>query len=321
MDIKNYVKRNVLNFKSQVLDKTYATKDDLANIDVKSAYESAVDGGYTGTREEFEQALANIGEVELPSNVVSSKSDVQLRPTVIFSFDQPAIDSRATILEESGFRGVYAWRPTSTNPGTDAMLELCRRGHDFSVYGGEGSLLPWTSTKDEWKAYIKPCLDRMSAVGVKYPTMYSCSQQISTPELTEACKELGFKYIRCGTINNVDPIQYVNWQTNNPSYEYFFPWSFANRAFENMKDKIDTAITNNYRIIIFSHQLGTDGNPEEVFRQIVEYVKSKVDLGVLDVLTPKEYYDKYQREADYQKMLTSYLNADPTDIDFTEWEV
>ena len=60
MDIKNYVKRNVLNFKSQVLDKTYATKDDLANIDVKSAYEQAVDGGYTGTKAEFEQALANI---------------------------------------------------------------------------------------------------------------------------------------------------------------------------------------------------------------------------------------------------------------------
>ena len=29
-------------------------------INAKSAYEQAVDGGYTGTREEFEQALANI---------------------------------------------------------------------------------------------------------------------------------------------------------------------------------------------------------------------------------------------------------------------
>lgn len=62
MDIKNYVKRNVLNFKSQVLDKAYATKDDLANIDGKSAYEQAVDGGYTGTEAEFEQALASLGD-------------------------------------------------------------------------------------------------------------------------------------------------------------------------------------------------------------------------------------------------------------------
>ena len=64
MDIKNYVKRNVLNFKSQVLDKAYATKDELANIgdgrDGKSAYETAQDGGYTGTEEEFTAALGSI---------------------------------------------------------------------------------------------------------------------------------------------------------------------------------------------------------------------------------------------------------------------
>ena len=43
-----------------MLDKAYATKDDLANIDGKSAYEQAVDGGYTGTEAEFKQALADI---------------------------------------------------------------------------------------------------------------------------------------------------------------------------------------------------------------------------------------------------------------------
>lgn len=32
MDIKNYVKRNVLAFKAQVLDPVYATKDELANL-------------------------------------------------------------------------------------------------------------------------------------------------------------------------------------------------------------------------------------------------------------------------------------------------
>lgn len=64
MDVKNYVKRNVLNFKSQVLDKTYATKEELANIsggeDGKSAYETAQEGGYTGTETEFTTALGSI---------------------------------------------------------------------------------------------------------------------------------------------------------------------------------------------------------------------------------------------------------------------
>lgn len=61
MDIKNYVKRNVLNFKSQVLDKAYATKEELANAgDGKSAYQTAVEGGYTGTEAEFTAALGSI---------------------------------------------------------------------------------------------------------------------------------------------------------------------------------------------------------------------------------------------------------------------
>lgn len=257
---------------------------------------------YTGEGGADIDLSAYAKKTDIPQNIVSSKSDVQLRPTVIFSFDQTTIDIRATTLEKNGLRGVFAYRPTSDNSNTDVMVELCSRGHDFSVYAGEGSLLPWTSTKDEWKAYIKPCLDRMAEVGIKYPTMYSCSQHVSTPELTEACQELGFKYVRANTINNVSPIQYVDWQRNSPSYKYLYAIGIGGRTFEYMKDKIDTAIENNYRLIIFAHTPAYDNYSEELFTQIVEYVKSKVDLGVLDVLTPKEYYDKYQRESDYQNM-------------------
>lgn len=84
MDIKNYVKRNVLNFKSQVLDKAYATKDDLANIDGKSAYEQAVEGGYTGTEAEFEQALANIGNIsENTGETLNIKSKYMMGENIV----------------------------------------------------------------------------------------------------------------------------------------------------------------------------------------------------------------------------------------------
>ena len=71
------------------------------------------------------------------------------------------------------------------------------------------------------------------------------------------------------------------------------------KSFDEIKTAIDSAVTNNQTICLFTHTLAetTEGisMSKTIFRQVVEYVKSLKDEGSVDVLNAREYYDKYNQ--------------------------
>ena len=87
--------------------------------------------------------------------------------------------------------------------------------------------------------------------------------------------------------------KYARWSTRNyPNLPYQIPlYSVASTTFERKKELIDQAIASNKLIVFYGHGIG--GSSEismKDLKQMFDYVKEKVDAGVLDVTTVKALY-------------------------------
>jgi hypothetical protein len=73
------------------------------------------------------------------------------------------------------------------------------------------------------------------------------------------------------------------------------------RTYADIKNQIDSAVTNNYVLPLFTHMVidGTPGTYDmtlDIFNQVVAYVKSLKDSGKVDVLTLRELYNQSYQE-------------------------
>ena len=65
-------------------------------------------------------------------------------------------------------------------------------------------------------------------------------------------------------------------------------------TFEAFQQVVDRTITQNKHWTFVLHHIGRSSNiSEEVFRQMVNYVKEKKEQGIIDVLTWSNVYDTY----------------------------
>ncbi len=259
------------------------------------------------------------------NHLINPNPSISLRPTVFFSFDEVyEYDSRFTILENNGLRSVFSIRSSSTAESWSTWRSLIDAGHGYSIYSRDvGQTKPAnTASVDEWYDYIKPAIDYAAEHGIYHPIFYSTSGHLCTGNQKAAAEKCGLKYIRA---NSVD----VN-NTANPDSSWIYPVDGDFNPFatyihailiksgvSTVKDKIDTAIANNQTICLFSHRYATDSYTEAEYQEIVEYVKAKVDAGVLDCLIPKQYYDKYRHEYDFLTMLDVIPSAPTTDGTYT----
>lgn len=242
----------------------------------------------------------------------SENPSIALKPTVIFSFDEAyEYDSRFTILEENGFHGDFSIRASDSATSWEVWRSLIDAGHDWSIYSGNvGQTKPANNASvGAWYDYIKSGLDIAEAHGMYSPLFYSASGQMCTGNQKIAADKCGLKYIRAVIydINNTltPDTSWIYWSKNSFSNQFktfIYPISI-NTGVSSVKTDIDNAIAGGYSICLFSHRYATDSYTEAEYREVVEYVKTKVDSGVLDCLTAREYYDKYRHEYDFQQNL------------------
>ena len=231
-----------------------------------------------------------------------------VRPTVWFSFDAPNYDSRATILEENGFRGCFAFRNDANMTAT--MLKLVAAGHDYSIYSGNKDAAKPANTASvaDWIAYIQPVITYLNNNGIYFPTLYSPNAHFCTANQMAAAASLGLIYARANTVDTDNTASagagwiYTKVKDFKPTSTYIKANSIS-AGVATVKGLIDDTITNNYTLCLFSHTYSQDSYTEAEYREIVEYVRLKVDHGVLDCLTPRQYYDKYRREIDFRNAL------------------
>lgn len=261
----------------------------------------------TGQRTTLKDAIDSSFNDEKITKFLDPSTPV--RANVWFSFDAPNYDSRATILEDYGFRGCYAFRNDPYN--TETMLKLIAAGHDYSIYSGNKDAAKPANTASvaDWIAYIQPVITYLNNNGIYFPTLYSPNSHFCTANQMAAAASLGLIYARAATVDTDNSAsagsgwKYPKVKDFKPLSIYIKPNSIS-QGVAAVKALIDDTITNNYTLCLFSHTYSQDNYTEAEYKEVVEYVRLKVDQGELDCLTPRQYYDKYRREFDFRNALT-----------------
>ena len=258
---------------------------------------------------------------EYPKFVEKFVTKPTRKPTVIIMHDAGNYDNRAEILAEYGLHGTFCVNSDSV-PYLDVEFKnLLTQGHDIALYGGLGTqpttYVTGTDDRTAWYNYIKGGLDALAEKGIYLPTQYGCRGHKGSKYITEVCQELGFKYISCTyelysgeTMDSDAYVQWVSTRKNDPDNPLFSPSilsedTAANRTF------VDNAIENNYIVGLFTHNVEDTTTASynlstTAYRDILSYVKEKVDAGEIEVLTMREFYNKYH---DWEGQQRDYARA------------
>ena len=225
------------------------------------------------------------------------------KPFVIFSFDwySNMYDKRYQILKkEYGYNATFCLDGQTNEYNLDSTLtrqqfnEMINNGWDCALYGGVGER---GSTEESWTNHIKGIIDQKESIGIFNPVMYNAPDNNNSDIVSNAVKNNEIKLHRCTTTDNLlkSPTQFktgANFLTST--------------TLTSLKSQIDKAIENNYGLVVYTHLVISDGDTrndgqdatqghcyEWAFREILDYIKERVDTGELEVLTASEYYNKY----------------------------
>lgn len=197
-------------------------------------------------------------------------------------------------------------------------FELLKNGWDVGLYT---SVRGDSLDESGWDSKLDEVVAKLEALGICNTVAYHCTGNNLTTDLFNSLKKHGFKIVRC--------------ETNNPYYTHFqrqyeltdetlipiVTHAINNDAtFDENKNIIDNAIATNSIITFMAHLvLDTTESIESyncyasVYRQILAYIKEKVDEGKVEVITWRELYGKLNpynsKENDYNRLLKlSLLN-------------
>lgn len=241
------------------------------------------------------------------------------KATILFAFDLANYDNRAEILEANGFRGTFNYTlefPATSHAG---FVKLIQHGHDIGIYrGGSIENEPDLVTGD-WDTYIKTGLDWLSERGHYYlPTVYGCHSHKSSQAIIDACNKYNIPYISAVTkYTSASEYDIYYPEDNTPFRQIVSPWGMPTHTVAETKAAIDTCITNNSVLPLFTHLANVettgDGNITEAYlEEIVAYVKTKYNNGLVDVLTYRQLYNKYHRDIgldrDYNRTMAGMIS-------------
>ena len=243
---------------------------------------------------------------------------------IIFSFDAFKIDNRFELMKNYGFPFTMSISQTTlTYPISkeDYCKYFIDGDVDFSVYAGSGTR-PENyydeNLREEWDKWVTDLVDGLrDGSGLYYPVMYSCQNAKSSKILNEVLQKNGFKMCR----NN----DYIISETETEWYQYTRGFYFNGTenynyvsvpivkgvnypSTEEIKKYIDNAISENKSIMLFTHYVKDESDPTitdtdaptEKFMEILNYVKSKVDAGLCDVLNARQYWNYYNPQDGYE---------------------
>lgn len=258
--------------------------------------------------------VSRIGELE---KVVYKKSED--KPIIIFNSDMGAtLDNRVKVLEEFGFKGTFC--DNGTKWTKDVLKRLLSKGHDIALYGGgnvpsANQPSDWLN-EEQWRTYLTANLKAMNDNGYYLPTLFGCTTHKGTEIIKKVTKELGFKYMSCGYITPGDSwetsgTKFYTWNTNSPNEYVIAPTKIEDIT----PEWFDTTFLPQGKVLsIFNHTVidGEITNPTlqvstTKYREIVSKVKELVDAGKVEVLTMREYYNRYHEDGtsiDFNRIMT-----------------
>lgn len=257
---------------------------------------------------------------EIPFYIDSIVENRKIKPSILLNMDNSHTNLYTNVyplLKERDFVGTFAWQmgyyPGSGGVTQEQFNELMANGWDYAMYGYVGT---WATDVYDWNQYntmytaLKSYLDILHSYNISTPVTYFHPNNRSTKPIMKALKSLGFKMGR-----------------NSPSYPYIPHYDYdsfelsciqiqdINSSLQKAKDAIDYAIKTGQCISIFCHDVVDNADSTGVnvskatYIALLDYIKEKVDAGLVDVITYKQFYEKFVNsirnisDVDYERLL------------------
>lgn len=257
---------------------------------------------------------------EIPFYIDSIVENRKIKPSILLNMDNSHTNLYTSVyplLKERDFVGTFAWQmgyyPGSGGVTQEQFNELMANGWDYAMYGYVGT---WATDVYDWNQYntmytaLKSYLDILHSYNISTPVTYFHPNNRSTKPIMKALKSLGFKMGR-----------------NSPSYPYIPHYDYdsfelsciqiqdINSSLQKAKDAIDYAIKTGQCISIFCHDVVDNADSTGVnvskatYIALLDYIKEKVDAGLVDVITYKQFYEKFVNsirnisDVDYERLL------------------
>lgn len=263
-------------------------------------------------------------------NVATHQEKRIKRPFVLLNFDAFALDERWTYLNNYGFKATVASNYSGETNGSDNAKQITKtllsKGWDIATYKANRPMdsdlyadNPSDDVVAEWDTWVKQGITETNNNGMFMPTAWFCSNMAACDGLAEALKNNGYAcargYYYFGTTQyeKKSPYRFTeDWYfTHNPYYLYGN--ETGSDSLQSCKAAIDNAIANNEGVAIFTHKLYETaeeanqnfGTTTAIFHEFIDYVKSKVDSGLLDVITYREMYSLYYPEKAQERSMTA----------------
>ena len=218
------------------------------------------------------------------------------------------------VYEQYGFPFTFiaTGKEIGDNVTVENLREMVANGCDISVYSNDVDTLPSDSTINDtskeslgmWDNYVRVAKSWSEDLGFYNPVMWSCRQNRWGTALEYAVKKHGFKLARGGSAGLID---------DNTNYLIPANGIYSNNL-ESMKSLLDSAIETKKSALFFTHRLvdtlEEDGGWDclkSVYIEFLDYLKDKVNQGLCEVVTAREFYNIHHPEDghnnDYQRIL------------------
>ena len=250
----------------------------------------------------------------------------KLKPCVLLNFDSMytnLTDIVYPLLKSYNYPATFAFQNghvfTDGNAITKAsFLDMLDDGWDYSMYGAGGTRpasITDISLYDDWVDYLQEYLDDLAVVGVFNPSAYFAPNNAGSDMLVAVTKELGFKSYRMS--NSKIPITHWDEET------FEMPTGFISDSnLSTVQGHIDDAIEQGNCVSIFTHSIYAS-NPDpalytstSVYTSLLNYIKTYVDNGQLEVITYRDFYSRMTKE--YKKVSVHDLDTLVKRINYLE---
>ena len=233
------------------------------------------------------------------------------KTNIVLNFEEPQDDfylERQKLLDSYGFKGCFAFDATkaTTEDLSDTQIsrlhDIVNNGHEISIYGGSGFRpSDLTSNQTEWDAYIKNAISKVNEYGITEIIGYHCMNNQVGKALYNALIKNGFKMIRCQNCSDygLDGTEYIKKYDKIATVLNTDGIVKPSEA-DGIKWHIDNCINNKWDYSLFGHDMvDVDSSTsipahqfyKSVLVNVLDYIKEKVDEGVVEVVTWSQLYN------------------------------
>lgn len=287
---------------------------DIANDGLEHTYALYLDGtGYSqftfssirgtfgaaeGSIELYDFSLTTV-QAEAQKKAVARMVADQQTSYLMLNFDDATnmYKQRYGLLKSYGFNFSFClnegfYDNKGFQDGEKALFDqMIADGNDVALYGGVGTRPDIHScTADQWAAYVKPLVDFCASNGIYNITCYHSPNNAMSVNGAQGLKQLGFKMARYAVSPDKSLITGFDQSSFRvPTLE------IQDSNLDDIKSKIDEAISRGASLSIFTHLVQDSATNEwntslSVYKAMLDYIKQKVDVGQIKVVTWREFY-------------------------------